>query len=185
MNIKHMTVNYHIDITQDACIEYKCDADEDKMSAVYSDGVVHAELWIKEKDDMWEYDEDFSIDVIDKNGNVFDVNLCHALKKFRNNGLPAVLDGLDNSQDSRWLYYEREFYAVVPVLRYWGHTNLYIKVEGTGSNGVNFDYEYETDKLQSISVEGHGVWGFELAKPGQSMTEWLSSMDDYIVQKVT
>ena len=140
MNIKHMTINYRIDVTKDAFIEYIFDADEDKMSAAYSNGTIHAELWIKEKENLWEYDEDFLTDATDKNGNVFDVNLCHAL--------------------------------------------LCVKIEGTGSNNVDFAYEYKTGELHSLSIDGHDAWGFELARSGQTMREWLDGIDEFIVQKV-
>ena len=184
MKIKHITFNYHVDITPDLYIEYKSDADEDTISAALSEGVLQSELWIinRKTDDKSLWYTDFLFDASGKKGSVFDVNFYQALMKLRGTGLPADLGSLDDPVDCQWLYYVREFYAVISVLLYWGHASLRVIIEGTGSDGRDFTYEYETGEMQSLSIDDHNRQRVELPRPGETLRNWLDGIDDIIIK---
>ena len=181
MKINHIAFNYHIDLAPDLYIEYKSEADEDTVSAALSDGVLQSELWIvnSKTDEKWMRYEDFLFDTTDKRGSVFDVNFYQALKKFRRTGFPETMCDLVDPVDFRWLYYEREFYAVIPILLYWGHALLCVNIEGTGSDGRDFIYEYETGRMQSLNIDDRNRWKVELPRPEVTLQNWLDGIDDY------
>ena len=181
MKIKHIAFNYHVDITPDLYIEYKSEADEDTASAALSDGVLQSELWIvnSKTDEKWMRYEAFLFDRTDKRGSAFDVNFYQALKKFRRTGIPETMFDLVDSVDCRWLYYEREFYAVIPVLLYWGHASLRVNIKGVGSNGKDFTYEYETGRMQSLSIDDRDKWRVELPRPEVTLQNWLDGIDGF------
>lgn len=185
MKIKHIGFNYHVDITPDLYIEYKSDADEDTVSAALSDGVLQSELWFinRKTDDKSLWYTDFLFDTTDKRGSAFDVNFYQALKKFKGTGIPADMASLDDPVDCRWLYYVREFYAVISVLLYWGHASLRVNIVGTGSDGRDFTYEYETGEMQSLSIDDRNRRRMELPRPGETMRNWLDEIDNSITQR--
>ncbi|MCR4896422.1 MAG: hypothetical protein K5891_06560 [Lachnospiraceae bacterium] len=181
MKMKHIAFNYHIDITPDLYIEYKSDVDEDTGSVALSDGVLQSELWIvnSKTDEKWLRYEDFLFDATDKRGSVFDVNFYQALKKFRKTGIPEMMFDLVDPVDCRWLYYEREFYAVLPVLLYWRHASLRVNIAGTGSDGREFTYEFETGTMNSLSIDDRDKWRVKLPRPEVPLQNWLDGIDDF------
>ena len=124
MKRKKMHANYHIDLDQEVFLELRINAD--KVNAEDPDSLV-CELWIVNTgtDEKWmrEYDFVLSSEEISIT-DLFDHNLYRITSRYRKEGLPALSLSPSQHKEYRWLYYKREFEAVLPVLRQWGHARI-------------------------------------------------------------
>ncbi len=186
MKIDHMTFNYRVDINSDIYLEYKLGANEKNVAAALEGETIKSELWCINRvtDDRWRSFEEFSFNVSDKKESVFDMNFYQALRKLRGQDILLGVGGEDYSVDCHWLSYEREFYTVLPILLCWGHALLRINIDGKGTNGHDFAYEYETGRLQYLYVDGHGGWKMEIPQPGETIRDWFGKIDDFITDRV-
>lgn len=185
MKTKHMMIIYRIELDREQYLEYRVEADEKAVSEALAGGNVRSELWfLNPKEDLkWMNYEEFDLLVKEKNTSVFEANLYKALKKRRGNPLPVNDNDTENISDLRWLYYEKEFYAVVPVLTYWGHASLQMIISGTASNGAAFVYEYVSGIKHSLSVDGQYIPAPDLPGAGENLKEWLEKTDEVICRK--
>ena len=185
MKTKHMMIIYRIELDREQYMEYRVEADEKAISEAVAGDCLSSELWfLNPKEDIkWMNYEEFDLLVKEKNASVFETNLYKALKKHRGNPLPVNDNDTENIKDLRWLYYEKEFYAVVPVLAYWGHASLQMIISGTASNGSAFVYEYVSDHKHSLSIDGNAVLFLDPPKAGESLKEWLEKTDEVICRK--
>ncbi len=182
MKIKHMTFNYHIDISKDLYAEYRADVDEAVIEAALRDGILQAEFFIDDLKGDWKmlWNKDFSFDAKRTTSSMFDVNFYQVLKEYRGNRITEIIWS-HIPVDDRWMYYEREFYATIPVLLYWGHASLKVKMEGVGSNGKKFVYEYESWRTETLSVDGQDKEEVKLFCLNISLRELLELVDAEIM----
>jgi len=133
MKQKKMHANYHIDLDQEVFLELRINAD--KVNAEDPDSLV-CELWIvntgTDEKLMREYDFVLSSEEISIT-DLFDHNLYRIMSRYRKKGLPEL--SLWPHKEYRWLYYKREFEAVLPVLRQWGHAKLDYEFEELSQSG--------------------------------------------------
>ena len=182
MKIKRMIFNYHIDVSKDLYVEYRADVDEAAIEAALRDGILQAELFIDDIEGDWKmlWSKDFSFGEKRMTSSMFDVNFYQVLKTYRKCGITEIIRS-HIPVDDRWMYYEREFYATIPVLLYWGHASLKVKMEGIGSNGKDFVYEYESWRTETLSIDGQDKEEVKLLRLHISFREMLENMDAEIM----
>lgn len=179
MKIYQLSFYRHVDIAPKLFVEIKLNVNEEKLIQAMENGQVDAELWIidEELDEKFMHNELFFLSAEDTPFSLVDANLYRILKGYRKKGLPASRI-LGYEKEYRWMYYEREFGAVIPVLEQWDHAYWNLTLKGCASCGAEF--VYDNQKVPLPLCVGNTDCNFFY--PIVNLKKWIDELDNYITK---